>query len=106
LIITHTLASKIEQHGSIKKIGVVGMGYVGIPAAALFASSPMFEKVYGFQRVSATSGYKIDMLNSGKSPLKVKNRDLRTSSGGLLMQGSSAAHQTFRKLPVPQYAGT
>ncbi len=31
---------------------------------------PMFEQVYGFQRDSASSGYKIAMLNRGESPLK------------------------------------
>jgi len=46
------------------------MGYVGIPAAVLLAASPSFEKVYGFQRASRTSGYKIDVLNRGESPLK------------------------------------
>lgn len=69
-MMTSTLASKIARRGSIRKIGVVGMGYVGIPAAALFAGSPRFERVYGFQRASATSGYKIDMLNRGKNPLR------------------------------------
>ena len=42
----------------------------GIPAAALFADSPKFEHVYGFQRDSPSSGYKIAMLNRGESPLK------------------------------------
>ncbi|MDD5025402.1 MAG: nucleotide sugar dehydrogenase, partial [Methanoregula sp.] len=46
------------------------MGYVGIPAAALIADAPGIEKVYGFQRDSPTSGYKIAMLNRGESPLK------------------------------------
>jgi UDP-N-acetyl-D-mannosaminuronic acid dehydrogenase len=46
------------------------MGYVGIPAAALFANSPLFDTVYGFQRDSPSSGYKIAMLNRGESPLK------------------------------------
>lgn len=46
------------------------MGYVGIPVAMLFADVVQFEKVYGFQRASATSGYKIEMLNRGESPLK------------------------------------
>ena len=64
------LSSRIARRGRIKTIGVVGMGYVGIPAAMLFASSPQSEIVYGFQRASATSGYKIDMLNRGESPLK------------------------------------
>lgn len=54
----------------IKKIGVVGMGYVGIPAAVLFANAPCYEKVYGIQRDSLSSGYKIKMLNAGENPLK------------------------------------
>jgi len=46
------------------------MGYVGIPAAVLFADANEFELVLGFQRASSSSGYKIDMLNRGESPLK------------------------------------
>src|SRR5512139_2945354 len=65
-----TLESLIRKRGPIRKIGVVGMGYVGIPAAALFAESPVFERVLGFQRDSPSSGYKIAMLNRGESPLK------------------------------------
>src|SRR5512137_2362259 len=65
-----TLESLIRKRGPIRKIGVIGMGYVGIPAAALFADSPAFEHVYGFQRDSPSSGYKIAMLNRGESPLK------------------------------------
>lgn len=66
----HGLTEILDRNGPIKKIGVVGMGYVGIPAAVLFADSPSFDFVWGFQRDSSTSGYKIDMLNSGTSPLK------------------------------------
>lgn len=66
---TH-LSSSLTQRGPIRTIGVVGMGYVGIPAAVLFAASPEFNRVYGFQRASPTSGYKIEMLNRGESPLK------------------------------------
>jgi UDP-N-acetyl-D-mannosaminuronic acid dehydrogenase len=65
-----TLDTLFLKRGPIKKIGVIGMGYVGIPAAALFADSPRFERVYGFQRDSPSSGYKIAMLNRGESPLK------------------------------------
>jgi len=65
-----TLEALIRKRGPIKKIGVIGMGYVGIPAAALFADAPEFDFVYGFQRDSPSSGYKIAMLNRGESPLK------------------------------------
>ena len=64
------LSSLLAQRGPVRTIGVVGMGYVGIPAAVLFAASPAFSRVYGFQRESGSSGYKIDMLNRGKNPLR------------------------------------
>ncbi len=49
---TENLATLIKKRGPIRRIGVIGMGYVGIPAAALFADVPHFEHVYGFQRDS------------------------------------------------------
>jgi UDP-N-acetyl-D-mannosaminuronic acid dehydrogenase len=67
---TEKLQQILDARGPIRKIGVLGMGYVGIPAAALFADAKCFEKVLGFQRNSPSSGYKIDMLNHGESPLK------------------------------------
>jgi len=52
----------------LKKIIVVGMGYVGIPAACLFADVKGFN-VIGIQRKSKRSGWKIDLLNKGKNPI-------------------------------------
>ena len=52
----------------VRKIVVVGMGYVGIPVAALFADAPGFN-VVGVQRRSKRSGWKIDWLNEGKNPI-------------------------------------
>jgi UDP-N-acetyl-D-mannosaminuronic acid dehydrogenase len=52
----------------MKKIVVIGMGYVGIPAAALFADVEGFS-VVGIQRRSKRSGWKIDWLNKGKNPI-------------------------------------
>lgn len=46
---------------------VIGMGYVGIPCAALFADVPGF-RVTGVQRRSLRSGWKIDALNAGECP--------------------------------------
>ncbi|HEY4674637.1 MAG TPA: nucleotide sugar dehydrogenase [Candidatus Bathyarchaeia archaeon] len=51
-----------------RKLAVIGMGYVGIPAAALFADAKGFE-VVGIQRRSKRSGWKIDWLNKGKNPI-------------------------------------
>ncbi len=50
-------------------ICVVGMGYVGIPMAALLADVPNFY-VTGVQRRSQRSGWKIDWLNQGKNPFE------------------------------------
>jgi UDP-N-acetyl-D-mannosaminuronic acid dehydrogenase len=52
----------------LRKIVVVGMGYVGIPVAALFADTPEFN-VVGVQRRSKRSGWKINWLNEGKNPI-------------------------------------
>jgi UDP-N-acetyl-D-mannosaminuronic acid dehydrogenase len=50
------------------EIVVVGMGYVGIPMAALLADVEGYN-VTGLQRRSARSGWKIGCLNAGKSPI-------------------------------------
>ncbi len=53
----------------VTKIVVIGLGYVGIPAAALLADVEGHD-VTGLQRKSKRSGWKIDVLNSGKSPIE------------------------------------
>ncbi|MFC1988451.1 nucleotide sugar dehydrogenase [Chloroflexota bacterium] len=50
-----------------KRIAVIGMGYVGIPAAVLLASAGY--RVTGIQRRSKRSGWKIDWLNEGRCPI-------------------------------------
>jgi len=72
------LKHALFNRGPIRSVGVVGMGYVGIPSAVLFASSPAFDFVWGFQRNSPTSGYKIEMLNHGENPLKGEEPGLDT----------------------------
>ncbi|MCX9088953.1 MAG: nucleotide sugar dehydrogenase, partial [Candidatus Methanoperedens sp.] len=52
------LGKILKEKGPIRKVGVVGMGYVGIPSAVLFAEK--FDFVWGFQRASQSSGYKIE----------------------------------------------
>ncbi len=69
-----SLTRVLQKRGRIRTIGVVGMGYVGIPSAMLFADA--FDFVWGFQRNSRTSGYKIDVLNRGENPLKGKEPGL------------------------------
>jgi UDP-N-acetyl-D-mannosaminuronic acid dehydrogenase len=60
-----TLMRRIQQRKAV--VGIIGMGYVGIPAAVLFADVPGFE-VVGIERRSPRSGWKIDLLNQGRSP--------------------------------------
>jgi UDP-N-acetyl-D-mannosaminuronic acid dehydrogenase len=52
-----------------REIVVVGMGYVGIPCALLLADV-LGHNVIGVQRRSERSGWKIDALNSGRSPFE------------------------------------
>lgn len=58
---------------SVKKIGVVGPGIVGMPMAALLANARIKigttepAKVVVLQRNSKTSGWKVDAINAGKS---------------------------------------
>jgi UDP-N-acetyl-D-mannosaminuronic acid dehydrogenase len=70
------LAELLRERGPIRRVGVLGMGYVGIPSAVLFARSGAFREVIGFQRNSPSSGYKIGMLNRGENPLKGDEPDL------------------------------
>ncbi len=59
----------MENEKMVTKITVIGMGYVGIPCAALLADVPGF-LVTGLQRRSKRSGWKIEHLNAGKSPFE------------------------------------
>jgi len=93
-----TLDELIKQRGPIRKIGVIGMGYVGIPAAALFADSPAFEHVYGFQRDSPSSGYKIAMLNRGESPLKGEEPGLEELLKKVVGAGKFVCTSDFSKI--------
>ncbi len=54
---------------AVEKVAVIGMGYVGIPIAALLADTGSFQ-VVGIQRRSQRSGWKIDYINAGKCPIK------------------------------------
>jgi UDP-N-acetyl-D-mannosaminuronic acid dehydrogenase len=92
------LSDMIQKRGPIKKIGVIGMGYVGIPAAALFADSPAFDRVLGFQRDSPSSGYKIAMLNRGESPLKGEEPGLEELLGKVTKEGKFFCTSDFSKI--------
>jgi len=92
------LTDLIRKRGPIKTIGVIGMGYVGIPAAALFADAPVFDRVYGFQRDSPSSGYKIAMLNRGESPLKGEEPGLEELLGKVVAAKKFSCTSDFSKI--------
>ena len=87
-----------ERRGPIRRVGVIGMGYVGIPAAVLFAHAPDLDHVYGFQRASASSGYKVEMLNRGESPLKGEEPDLEPLLAAAVSAGRLEATSDFSKI--------
>ena len=64
-----------ESDWKIEKVGVVGAGIVGIPMAALLAQARILQGsdrpcgVVLIQRQSQTSGWKVQAINSGRSPI-------------------------------------
>lgn len=86
----------LREKGPIRKVGVIGMGYVGIPSAILFAEK--FDFVWGFQRASRSSGYKIEMLNNGISPLKGEEPGLEDLIKKVRTQGKFESTSDFSKI--------
>ncbi|MBW2123730.1 MAG: nucleotide sugar dehydrogenase, partial [Deltaproteobacteria bacterium] len=80
-----------------RKIAVVGMGYVGIPAAALLADVPGFD-VTGLQRRSQRSGWKIDVLNSGRSPIEGNEPGLEELIARVVKKGTFRVTDDFSVL--------
>jgi len=70
------------------------MGYVGIPAAALFADVDGFE-VVGIQRRSERSGWKIDWLNAGKNPIGGDERGLSELIARVVKKGTFRVTDDF-----------
>ncbi len=91
-------SSRFVPSKPIRTIGVVGMGYVGIPSAALFADVPQVAHVYGFQRDSASSGYKIAALNRGESPLKGEEPGLPDLLEKVVSAGKFSCTSDFSKI--------
>ncbi len=80
-----------------KRIAVIGMGYVGIPCAALLADVPGFD-VTGIQRRSQRSGWKIDVLNSGRSPIEGDEPGLAELIDRVVKKGAFRVTDDYRVL--------
>ena len=79
------------------KIAVIGMGYVGIPIALLLADVDGLE-VTGIQRRSTRSGWKIEALNSGKSPIEGDEPGLDELLKRVIGKGTFVATDDFTVL--------
>ena len=79
---------------SLTKIAVVGMGYVGIPVAALLADQKGMD-VTGIQRRSQRSGWKIDTLNAGESPFEGDEPGLAGLIGKVVKKGRFRVTEDF-----------
>lgn len=77
-----TLNNGRPEGWSIRRIGVIGPGIVGMPMAAMLAHARIREgsdvpaRVTVIQRASPTSGWKVDSINAGKSPIGGVEPDL------------------------------
>jgi UDP-N-acetyl-D-mannosaminuronic acid dehydrogenase len=78
----------------MRRIVVVGMGYVGIPVAALFADAKDFS-VIGIQRASKHSGWKIEWLNEGKNPIGGDEPGLSTLIKKVVRKGTFKVTDSF-----------
>ena len=79
-----------EDLTMVTKITVIGLGYVGIPCAALLADVDGFQ-VTGLQRRSKRSGWKIDHLNQGKSPFEGEEPGLAELIAKVVKKGAFSA---------------
>ncbi len=77
-----------------KRIAVIGMGYVGIPCAVLLADVDGFD-VTGIQRRSRRSGWKIEVLNAGRSPIEGNEPGLEELIAKVVAKGSFRVTDDF-----------
>jgi UDP-N-acetyl-D-mannosaminuronic acid dehydrogenase len=77
----------------MNKIAVIGMGYVGIPAAVLLANAGY--DVTGIQRRSKRSGWKIDWLNQGRCPIGGNEPELPEMLAKVVKAGNFRVTEDF-----------
>ena len=85
----------------VKKIGVIGPGIVGTPMAALLATADRQgnpPEVVIVQRSSLTSGWKVDAINQGKSPIGGIEPDLSDLIADAVRNGTLRATHDYAEL--------
>ena len=89
---------------TVNKIAVVGPGIVGMPMAAMLAHARIREggtepaKVVVVQRNSPTSGWKVDAINAGKSPIGGVEPALDTIVAESVAEGLLSASYDYAEL--------
>jgi UDP-N-acetyl-D-mannosaminuronic acid dehydrogenase len=92
------------ENWTVKKIGVIGPGIVGMPMAAMLASSRIKigtdepAKVIVIQRESVNSGWKVNAINSGKSVIGGIEPDLDRITNQAVKEGLLSASHDFSQL--------
>ena len=77
------------------KVAVIGLGYVGLPLAAVLANTEGFN-VTGIQRRSSRSGWKIDAVNRGEAPCKGIEPEIGKMVSDAVKKGTLRASDEFR----------
>ena len=78
-------------------VAVIGLGYVGLPLAAVLATTEGFE-VTGIQRRSARSGWKIAALNRGDAPVNGIEPDVGRMVSEAVEKGTLRASDDFSEV--------
>ncbi|MEP6573295.1 MAG: nucleotide sugar dehydrogenase [Gemmatimonadota bacterium] len=88
----------------VHKIAVVGPGIVGMPMAALLANARILEgsetpaRVVVIQRNSPTSGWKVESINAGRSPIGGIEPDLDRIVAESVAEGTLRASHDYADL--------
>lgn len=104
-----TLTNGRVTEWQVRKIGVVGPGIVGMPMAALLAHAAIREgtetpaTVTVVQRRSPTSGWKVDAINAGKSPIGGIEPDLDRVVKESVEAGRLSASDSYESLRDADY---
>ncbi len=99
-----TIENDTPKNWQLRKIGVIGPGIVGMPMAAMLASARIKEgaqqpaKVLVVQRNSHTSGWKVDAINSGTSPIRGVEPELDTIVRRAVEEGQLRATHEYPEL--------